>query len=292
MAEFLERMQSFMHKYVFDVLAEIRPVDILDILILSVLIFSIFKFIKERRAGRLALGLGIFALILIVSVALNLKAMKYILENFYQIGLLAIVIIFQSDLRAALEKVGNTPIRTFKKNFTESDFNSTVELAEIISDACNKFSAERTGALIVLELETKLGDYMSQGTIINADTSVEMLRTIFYEGTALHDGATIIRNRRIYASGCFLPISQADVNKDLGTRHRAALGLSEVSDAVVIVVSEETGTISIAKDGQLSRFYTYATLKQAIVEYLAPEEVRRERQKNMRRNLKRGMKDE
>lgn len=185
--------------------------------------------------------------------------------------MIAIIVIFQSDLRAALERFGTTPIRGLR-SLNAGDMKKIVEMADVLSEAADALARTQTGALIAIERNTRLGEYLGQGVIINADLSAPLLRNIFVNKAPLHDGAVIIRNRRIYAAGCYLPLSTKDVNKDLGTRHRSALGLSEVSDAVVIVVSEETGTISLAVDGELERNFNYATLKQQLLKYLMPVE--------------------
>ena len=258
-------------KYVLSVIPEIGIRDIIDILLLSGIFFFGYRFIRERRAGRLARGLLLVVAVMILSILFDLRAMKFIVGNFYQVGLIAIIVIFQSDLRAALERFGTTSIKNLR-NMSAKDYKEVVEMAEVISEAADTLARERTGALIVIERTTKLGEYLDQGVILNADLSSPLLRNIFVNKAPLHDGAVIIRNRRIHAAGCYLPSSTADLNKDLGTRHRAALGLSEVSDAVIIVVSEETGTISISADGKLSRNYNYSSLKQSLLKYLLPED--------------------
>ena len=265
--------RDFLRNSVVGPLSDIRIIDIIDIALLSVILFWIYKFIRQRRAGRLALGLIFFIAATLIGSLFDLRALKFIFQNFYQVGMIAIIIIFQSDLRAVLERVGTTPIKTLK-TFTDSDYKAVEELADTIATVCDSLSRTKTGALIVLERETKLGDYTGQGVIINAETSQMLLRNLFFNKSPLHDGAVIIRNRKIFAAGCYLPLSNADVNKDLGTRHRAAIGLSEVSDAVVIVVSEETGTISTAIAGTLTRGYNFGSLRQEIVNRLIPEEVR------------------
>jgi len=264
--------RDFLRNSVVGPLSDIRIIDIIDIALLSVILFWIYKFIRQRRAGRLALGLIFFIAATLIGSLFDLRALKFIFQNFYQVGMIAIIIIFQSDLRAVLERVGTTPIKTLK-NFTDNDYKAVEHLAETIATVCDSLSRTKTGALIVLERETKLGDYTGQGVIINAECSQMLLRNLFFNKAPLHDGAVIIRNRRIYAAGCYLPLSSADVNKDLGTRHRAAIGLSEVSDAVVIVVSEETGTVSVAVGGVLTRGFNYGSIRQEIVSRLIPEEV-------------------
>lgn len=254
-----------------NIVKSIKFVDVIDILLLSVFLFSVYKFIRARRAGTLAIGLLLIIALLLLSIIFNMRAIKYILQNFYQVGLIAFIIIFQADLRAGLERVGTTSIKNFKPN-TDADYKAVVNMAEILSESADKLSREKTGALIVLERETKLGDYLSQGTIINAELSDELIRNVFYDKAPLHDGAVIIRDRKLYAAGCYLPLSQADVNKELGTRHRAAIGLSESSDALVIVVSEENGTISAAFGGTLMRNFNKTSLNGIILKYMIPEE--------------------
>ena len=207
-----------------------------------------------------------------LSSAFNLYALKYIFENFYQVGIIAILIVFQPEMRAALEKVGGTPFSGLKNITSESgklaNLNSQIEA---ICNAASDLSRDRVGALIVIERTTKLGEYIKSGVLIDSVVSSYVLRNIFFDKAPLHDGAVIIRDGRIHAAGCFLPLSTNDeIDKDLGTRHRAAIGMSEASDAVVIVVSEETGNISMAVDGKLKRNYNYNTLKQELNSMLAP----------------------
>lgn len=271
LVSFFKTAAEFCNSYILDALRGVKFTDFIDILILAALLFYIYRFIRNRRAGRLAIGLLFVVAVMLLSVALNLKALKFVLQNFYQVGMIAIIVIFQSDLRAALERFGTTPIKGLK-SLNAGDMKKIVEMADVLSEAADALARTRTGALITIERNTKLGEYLGQGVILNAEMSSPLLRNIFVNKAPLHDGAVIIRDRRIYAAGCYLPLSGKDVNKDLGTRHRAALGLSEVSDAVVIVVSEETGTISIAVDGELERNFNYATLKQRLVGYLVPDE--------------------
>ena len=270
MSEFWDNIWNYISIHIIGVLREMRFTDVIDILLLALVLFSVFRFIKERRAGKLAIGLAVIALVYIVSTLFNLRTMKYILQHFYQVGLISIIIIFQSDLRAALEKVGNTPIRSLHKNITDSEHKEIEKMTETLAKVCDTLSRSKTGALLVIEQNTKLGDYLSQGEIVNADISELLLRNLFFNKAPLHDGAVILRNRRVFAAGCYLPLSNADINRDLGTRHRAAIGLSEQSDAIVIVVSEETGTISIAHEGKLTTNYNYTSLKQTLLSYLAP----------------------
>ncbi len=264
--------KEWFDKYFLAVVAEMKLTDVLDIFILTMVLFFLYRFLRERRAGRLARGLIFVAGVLVFSIVLNMRAMQFILENFYQVGMIAIIVIFQSDLRAALERFGSTPIKNLKNSFSPSDYKAIVEMADVISEAADSLARTQTGALIVIERSTKLGEYLGQGVLLNAEMSAPLIRNIFFNKAPMHDGALIVRNRRIYAAGCYLPLSRTDLNKDLGTRHRAALGVSEVSDAIVVVVSEETGTISIAVGGVLTRNYNYSSLKQALLKHLVPVE--------------------
>lgn len=264
---------NFLELHVWRFLREFSLVDVLDILLLAVFLFFVYQFLRDRRAGKLMIGLGLISLLLIVSSLIGMNAVNYILRHFYQIGLLAILIVFQPELRTALEKVGNTPITGLKEWVSDPSRDIKTILADVdaICDAACDMSRTKTGALIVIERQTKLGEYIKSGVTVNAQLSSFLLRNIFFNKAPLHDGAVIIRNFRLFAAGCFLPLStKDDIVKSLGTRHRAAIGMSENSDAIVIVVSEETGTISVAMDGALKRDYTYGTLKQLLLGQLVP----------------------
>ncbi len=269
--EYWRLFVDLVDRYIIGVIAEMKFVDFVDIVILSVFVFYVYKFIRQRRAVRLARGVLILLAVLLLSVVFNMRALNFILENFFQVGMIALIIIFQSDLRAALERFGSTKIKNFR-GMTEGEAKAIIQAAETIAEAADSLSKTKTGALIAIERSTKLGEHLSHGVILDANMSSLLIRNIFFNKAPMHDGAMIIRNRRIYAAGCYLPLSNADVNKDLGTRHRAALGLSEVSDSIVIVISEETGTISLAIDGELERNFTPETLKNELTKYLLPQE--------------------
>ncbi len=247
--------------YIFNQLTSMGVNDFIDIIIVSVLLYYIFTFIRDRRAGKLAIGVVIFLAALALSSLFNLNVVNFILQNIVQVGLLAIFIIFQPELRSMLEKVGNEPIRSFKLG-NQKDNEPTTKAIDEISAAAQELSNEKTGALIVIERNTKLGDEIKTGVMVNATISTFLIKNIFFNKAPLHDGAMIIRDNKILACGCFLPLSSnADIIKDLGTRHRAAIGMSENSDAIVVVVSEENGVISIAKDGRLIRNFDKYSLK-------------------------------
>lgn len=258
--------------HVFFRLEFIRLEDIFDILILSILFFFVFKFIINKRAARLALGLVFVMIVMVLSWIFDMKAMNLIFQNFTQAGIIAIIIMFQPELRSALEKIGNAPLSNIK-NISSDNRTLAFKINAIstITETVCELSMEKTGALIVIERSTKLGEHIKTGSILNAQLSGQLLKNIFFNKAPLHDGAVILRNYRIYSAGCFLPLSlNEEIDESMGTRHRAALGITEVSDAVVVVVSEETGKISIAHDGILTQNYSYKSLKKELTQLLLP----------------------
>ncbi len=261
--------------YIWSIVSTASFIDIVDIAIVAFVFYYLYKFIRERRAGKLAAGILILMLVLMLSSLLEMHAIGFILTNVFQVGIIALIIVFQPELRSALEKVGAEPLRGLR-NIGEGKMSSTAQTLSVIGEitqAVCDMSLDKTGALIVIERSTKLGDIIKSGTVINANTTAFLIRNIFFNKAPLHDGAMVIRDERIYSAGCFLPLStNDDIIKDLGTRHRAAIGMSENSDAVIIVVSEETGTISIALEGHLKRNYSYNTLKKELVRLLVSSE--------------------
>lgn len=240
-------------EYVWNQLANIGIIDFLDIALVALLLFWVIKFVRGRRAGKLLLGVGVLFVLLLLSSLFEMRALNYILNSVFSVGLIAVVIVFQPELRSALEKVGGVG-DNFKVR-SDSDTAAVIKsaLGEVVVAAEN-FSESKTGSLIVFERSTRLGDVIRTGTTIDAVTSSFLLGNIFYDKAPLHDGAVIIRKGRVHAAGCFLPLSSNEnIVKELGTRHRAAIGMSENSDALVLVVSEETGGISVAIDGTLHR---------------------------------------
>lgn len=252
---------------------EFSPInDTLDILAVTAIIYLTFKFLGDRRAGKLAAGVVLFFVFFVLSDAFEMSALNFLLKSITQAGLVALIIVFQPELRSALEKLGTGSIKNIKGMFGGPDMKETVEGISEICKATEGLSATKTGALMVIECETKLGDVIKSGTVIDADITSMLIGNIFYNKAPLHDGALLIRNNRLYAAGCFLPLSQnQDIMKDLGTRHRAAIGISEVSDAIVIVVSEETGIISVAQNGKLERGLSGTTLEKMLIDLLLNE---------------------
>lgn len=269
--EFLNKISDFFVNYIFKPFEDFNFVrDTIDILLLTLLIFGVYRFIRKRRAGKLAIGLIFIVLMTIISNLFGMKAIGLVLTNFYQVGIIAILIVFQPELRAALEKVGNTSIISRIKKIASSENRRYIafvnESVESICNAVFDMSHDKVGALIVIERETKLGEYIDTGVKLNAALSEELLKNIFFKNAPLHDGAVIIRDLRVCAAGCFLRISEQEgLDSELGTRHRAAIGVSEVSDAAVIVVSEETGTVSLATDGNIKRGLDRETLKRELL---------------------------
>lgn len=250
-------------RYVGEQLKSIRVVDVLDILLVAFVFYYIFQFMRKRRAGKLLVGVVLLIVLLLISEVAKMKALNFILTNVFSVGILSLIVVFQPELRSFLEKVGGTTFFNFKGKL---DKNQDTALKSVITEVCiaaDYFSKTRTGALIVFERETKLGDQSKTGTVVNADVSSYLLENIFFNKSPLHDGAVIISETRLHSAGCLLPLSSnQDLVRELGTRHRAAIGMSENSDAVVLVVSEETGIISVALEGELMRGFDRNSLEE------------------------------
>ena len=241
--------------------------DIIDILIVAFLIYYAIMFIRRTNSYNLAKGLAVFVLALLLSGVFKLEMINYVLKSAVELGLVAVLILFQPELRKMLERMGSS-FSSSKVSGTEAE----KYIAQIIL-SCKEMSAARTGALIILERNMKLNEIMSTGTIINANITAELIKNIFYNKAPLHDGAMIVRDGRIAAAGCVLPLSKnTSISKDLGMRHRAGIGISEQADAVVIIVSEETGSISVAVEGLLKRHLTAATLDKLLRQEMINDE--------------------
>ena len=268
-------LKNFFVTYAIEPIKHIGVKDVIDILMLSLVLFFVYRLIRDSRAWKLLLGLGCLFLISIVAGVFKMGALSFVFGNFQQIGIIAIIVLFQPELRTALEKVGGTSLTGIKSIAADSKDLATINAEiEAISTAVNDLARDKVGALIVIERSTRLGEFIKSGVYIDAAISPYILRNIFFNKAPLHDGAVIVREGRICAAGCFLPLTtKDDINKDLGTRHRAAIGVTEISDSVVIVVSEETGTISVSVDGNLERNYNYRSLKQALTSYLISQTV-------------------
>ncbi|MBQ8612138.1 MAG: diadenylate cyclase CdaA [Oscillospiraceae bacterium] len=262
-------------KQVLNVFANIRIVDFLDIAIVAVLFYALFMLVRKTRAAQLTKGIVLLVVISFVASNLNMRVLSDILSAILQFGVLALIIVFQPEIRRMLEQIGHTHIVSLdmfrRRTDNEERRLQTSRAIAAVCDAAEQMSASHTGALMVFERKSSLGEIMGTGTMVNSDVTTEMLNTIFYEGTLLHDGATIIRDGRIAAAGCVLPLSaNLEISKEMGTRHRAALGMSENSDAVVVVVSEESGIVSLAKNGVLIRRLDRAALFKILSDDLLP----------------------
>lgn len=264
-----------MWEAVFSVLQTMTVVDVLDIILLSYVIYYFSKLIRETRAGQLLKGIAFLVVVYVLGKFVQLKAIPFILERLFDIGLLAILIVFQPEVRRTVEKLGHSQFGLKALGLVGPSDEVSARWAyaiEEICDACVELSSTCTGALIVIEQQTHLGEQIENGTILNASPSKELFGNIFYPKTPLHDGAVIMRDGMILAAACFLPKPQKEelINKKLGSRHRAAIGMSENSDAIIIVVSEETGQISVAENGALTRNFTREDLHHLLTERLLP----------------------
>ncbi len=255
---------------VVSMLPTLKPMDIVDILVVALLLYGAFQMIRSTGAARIVKGIGFILLLYVLTKVLNMYLMNYLLETVLEIGIIALIIMFQPELRRILEKLGGRSMRELV-SFREEERDMERVISQTVQ-ACEVLSRERTGALIVMERKDTLMEYQKSGTEIDARVSSELLRNLFFTKAALHDGAVLIRNERVAAAGCVLPLTQnRNISSDLGTRHRAAIGISEVKDAVVVVVSEETGTISVAMDGMLKRHLAPQTLKKLLHKELVSE---------------------
>lgn len=252
--------------------------DAVDIIIVAFLIYGVVKLVRETRAGQLVKGLFLLVVLFIISSYFNLVMVSRVLAYFFQFAFVAILIVFQPEIRKALEQVGRNNVgqsiaavvtgrdRSYDRAQIRKAINAVVDGVGILQQL-------KMGALIVFERKTKLGDIIETGTQINCEPSGQIVGNIFFNKAPLHDGAMIIRDGMIHAAGCILPLTKnTSVSAELGTRHRAALGVSEESDAVVVVVSEETGQISVVVNGVLARRFTRDTLRDVLEGYLIPQE--------------------
>ena len=258
-------------QYFKDLFLNIRIRDIFDILIVAIAFYKLFMLIRETRAEQLTKGIFVLFALTKVSEWLEFYTLNWILETMMTVGVIAILIVFQPELRRALEYIGRSSF--FTKSFLEIKGESLKEIFSEIVDAVASLSRQKIGALIVIERETGLNEVAETGTKIEGKVSSDLLINIFIPNTPLHDGAVIIKDDVVKAAGCFLPLTDnTSLSKDLGTRHRAALGISERSDCLAIVVSEETGSISIAENGSLARYLDIKTLEQILMDMYKPKD--------------------
>jgi diadenylate cyclase len=258
---------------IFRYLRLIRINDVLDVAIIAFAVYKLIPLIKRTRAGNLIWGVVMFVVALGLSYALKLQGVSYILSHILEIGVLALVILFQPELRQLLESVGSRNIKLLQILSPEHVKTGLEQAISQTVVACTELSRNRTGVLIVFERKYMLDDMVRSGTVLDAAVSSELLKNIFFVKAPMHDGAVIIRNGRVLAAGCMLPLSKnVNLSRDLGMRHRAGIGMSENSDAVVVIVSEETGSISVALGGMLKRHLMPETLEQLLRNELMPPE--------------------
>lgn len=242
--------------------------DLLDVIIVAYLIYKVIWFVRRTNSYNLAKGVALILIALGLSYIFQLTMINFLLRRTVELGLIALVVLFQPELRRLLERMG--------RSFSSKRTVSSTEIEDGITQtvlACTQMSASHTGALLIFERKEKLNSIMATGTIINSDISAELIKNLFYNKAPLHDGAVIMREGRIAAAGCVLPLTQStNLSKELGMRHRAGIGLSEQSDAVVIIVSEETGDISLAVEGLLKRHLNGGTLDKLLRAELIQQE--------------------
>lgn len=264
--EFLQSLSSSSLNFLY----EINLNYIIDIAIIAFVFYKLLGLIRETRAEQLVKGFLIILIISKLSEWAKLYAVNYVLQSTFTIGLIALVIIFQPELRKALEHLGRSQI--FLMPNRKATLNTLEQTINEIVDAAGVMSRKKIGALMVIERTTGINDIAETGTMIDAQMSADLLMNIFYPKSPLHDGAVVIKNERIMAAGCLLPLSSNKyISKELGTRHRAAMGMTESSDALIVVVSEETGAISMALEGKLQRFLDTTTLKELMTNALVIE---------------------
>ena len=260
--------------FIQDILQQVTKMqwsDYLDIVIVAFLLYKFLPLIRTTGAMRVASTIVVCIVIAWVTGLLELYTLSFILNQFLQVGLIAVVILFQPELRRMLDHLGNVKLRKFF-----GGDKAEPEMVPIINQtvkACEVMSRERVGALLVFARDNRLDEYFKTGTMIDAQISEQLIRNVFFPKAALHDGAVIVRDGRMAAAGCVLPLSDSSrLSADLGTRHRAGVGMSEVSDAVVVIVSEETGTISVAVGGMLKRHLAPQTLERLLINELCGDE--------------------
>ena len=248
------------------------PTDILDILIVTYLIYKILSLAKSRSTMQIIKAVIVLFVLSYFSSLAGLNALNYIVSRTIEVGLIALVVVFQPELRRALERLGGSSLKGIITPKVRP--GDTVETIEQTVEACRTMSRQKVGALIVFERENNLEEYFKTGTVVDAAVSAELLKNIFFPKAALHDGAVVVRSDRVAAAGCVLPLTEnPNLSRELGTRHRAAIGISERSDAIVVVVSEETGVISCVQGGALKRYLTPENLIKLLKDALVEEEV-------------------
>lgn len=252
-------------------LKTIQPADVIDIVLVTLLVYKVIQMIRSTSTARIAKAVVLLILLSWATGLFELHMLNFLMSRVLDLGLIALLVLFQPELRRGVEKMGGASLREIiSPRERNKEFNGVI--AQVVS-ACEAMSREKVGALMVFERSSRLDEYFKTGTIIDGKVSDQLIRNIFFPKAALHDGAMVVRDGRVTAAGCVLPLSgNQQLSADLGTRHRAGVGISEVSDAVVVIVSEETGTISVAVGGMLKRHLAPQTLERLLLNELAPAE--------------------
>lgn len=272
----MDLILQFFERYVAELsLPSLTIIDIVEMLIIAFAIYQLIMWVKNTRAWMLVKGLVFLLVFSLIAMVLQMDVILWIFKNAISVGIIAIIIVFQPELRSALEQLGRKNVikNLFVFDDDKNDVKYSKETINALCKACAEMSKAKTGALIVLENDIMLKDIEKTGIRINSDVSSQLICNIFEHNTPLHDGAVILRDNRIIAATCYLPLSDnLELSKELGTRHRAAVGVSEVSDSLTIIVSEETGAISIAKDGVLTRSVDTNMIKKRINQLMGIDE--------------------
>lgn len=279
----MDSLRTFLQEAMYS-FSSIKIIDILDMLIVAFIIYKIVMLVHSSSASRVARAIIMLLFLTLITEALEMHLMNFILSKILELGVLALVILFQPELRRALENLGSKYLKGLVGAKPQRSNMEEAILATV--SACEILSKERVGLLLVFERDVTLENYVKSGTIIDAQTTEALLRNLFFPKASLHDGAVIIRDGRVAAAGCVMPLSEnQNLNTDLGTRHRAGIGTSEVSDAVVVIVSEETGTISVAVGGMLKRHLAPQTLERLLTSELLPKTDKKESMADRLKNI-------
>lgn len=267
---YMAAIRSFFQE-MFSSIPPLGVMDIVDILVVAFLIYKLMLIIRSTSAARVARSIMLLLVATWLTDVVHMYTLNWILTRFIEVGIIAIVIVFQPELRRALERFGGRTMLRFADPLSNRSVEQNAIAATVT--ACEIMAKERVGVLLVFERRTSLEEYFKTGTLIDAKVTDQLLRNLFFKNSPLHDGAVIIRHGRVAAAGCVLPLSEnTHLSSDLGTRHRAGIGMSEASDAVVVIVSEETGTISVAIGGMLKRHLAPQTLEKLLTNELLPGE--------------------
>lgn len=278
---------------IFDALTSFNfTSDLLDIILVTFVVYELIRVIRGSRTFQLVKGIMLLGIVYVVVKALGMEASEYLLTTLFENGLIILVVLFAPEIRNFLEKFGRQSI----KNVSFLSFRNDEQHDKIVTDTVNDFckaasdmSETKTGALVVFEKKSSLKEIAETGTVVDSQSSSELFNSLFFKNSALHDGAVIVRDGRIYSAGCILPLTQNNVvDSELGTRHRAAIGVSEQSDAVVVVVSEETGSISVVRNGVIDRNITSAKLREILLGELIEKDVEKQTKKGKSKKSKKG----